>query len=87
MRLMVIRKYDVRHISAIYSTDIRPAFFTRNITDKNNISYVNCFNSKRETKFSYVKLIFICESSTSYVKYMFRTPTFHMWNFEPFHYT
>ena len=38
-------------------------------------------------KISYVKLIFICEGSISYVKNMFRTPTFEMWNFELVHFT
>ena len=31
--------------------------------------------------------IFICEDSISYVKFMFRIPRFHTWNFEPVHFT
>ena len=38
-------------------------------------------------KVLYVKLIFICQSSVSYVKYMFCTPRFDMGNFEPVHFT
>ena len=53
----------------------------------NNTSYVHCFNSIKEMKISDAKLICICESSISYVKYMFRTLRFHMWNFEPVHFT
>ena len=60
---------------------------TCNFTYENNISYVNFFNSMREMKISYVKLIFTCECSISDVKYLFRTPRFHVWNFEPVHFT
>ena len=38
-------------------------------------------------KIFYVKLIFTCEGSISYVKNMFNTPTFERWNFEPVHFT
>ena len=38
-------------------------------------------------KIWYVKLIFINEGSISYVKNMFSTPTFQMWNFELVHFT
>ena len=38
-------------------------------------------------KISYVKLIFICEGSISYVENMFSKPTFQMWNFELVHFT
>ena len=41
---------------------------------EHNISHVNCFNS-------------ISEMKISCVKYLFRMPTFHMWNFEPVHFT
>ena len=33
-------------------------------------------------KISYVKVIFLCESPISYVKYVLLTPLFYMWNFE-----
>ena len=36
---------------------------------------------------SYVKLIFIREFAIPYVKYLFRTPRFHMRNFESAHFT
>ena len=39
-------------------------------TYEDRISYENCFNS-------------ICGMKMSKVKLMFRTPRFHMWNFEP----
>ena len=61
--------------------------FTLNITYENSISYVNCFNSTWDVKILYVDLIFIHESSISYVKYMFCVPRFHMWNSEPVHFT
>ena len=35
----------------------------------------------------YVKLIFIREPAISCVEYMFRTPTFHTWNYEPVRFT
>ena len=38
-------------------------------------------------KISHAKLIFIRESAVSYVKFMFRSPRFRMWNFEPVHFT
>ena len=49
---------------------------SKNFTYKNNISYVNCFNSICEMKISFVKLIFICESSI--MKCMLRQPRFHV---------
>ena len=52
-----------------------------------NISFVSCFNTICEMKTSYGKFILIRESSISHVKYMFRTPRFHMWNFEPVRFT
>ena len=56
---------------------------------------VNFFRKKRriplqkfqnfmcKIKISWMKLIFICESANSHVKFMFRTPTFHLQNYEP----
>lgn len=46
-----------------------------------------CFNSIYERKISYVKLIFICWSSISFMKCILCKPKFHIWNFEPCHFT
>ena len=61
--------------------------FTCNFTYEILFSYVNCLNSICEIKISCVKLIFICWFTIWYVKYTFRTPAFHMWNFKLIHFT
>ena len=48
---------------------------------------MECFKSKCEMKNPYVKLIIICETYISYVKNVFRSSRFHMWNFEPVQFT
>ena len=61
--------------------------FACNFTYENNITLVNCFDSIHGIKISYAKSIYICECCILYVKYMFRKPRFHMWNFQLVHFT
>ena len=61
--------------------------FTYHFTYASTISHAKVFQPVYQMKISYVKLIFKCESSISYVKYASQIPTFHMYDFEPIYFT